>query len=276
MPLWKPVGVGSTAEIYDWKKGHIVKLFPEGWPAAWVQLEAENTRRVREAGLPVPIVGEVVKINNRIGLVYERMVGPSMLEYVRSHPWTLVECARLLAQLHFTVHRLVIQELPSQKEQLKKGILAAEALLPDRGKAVLSALQIMPEHDNVCHGDFDPSNIIMTAEGPVIVDWFLAGRGDPLSDVAGTSLHLGLTTRQPTMPARCLLNPARRWFRTTYLKSYSELSTYDEVQLTAWQAIVAAARLKREEEEKDWEKMNRLLALVRTWSSFQQADRSLR
>ena len=47
----------------------------------------------------------------------------------------------------------------------------------------------MPKHNKVCHGDFNPSNIIITADGtPYILDWSHATQGNASADAARTFL----------------------------------------------------------------------------------------
>lgn len=47
----------------------------------------------------------------------------------------------------------------------------------------------MPKHDKVCHGDFNPSNIIVTKDGGLyILDWAHATQGNASADVARTYL----------------------------------------------------------------------------------------
>lgn len=75
MSLGEPIAVGRTAEIYEWGEGQILKLFRDWFPAHSVQNEARNARAVHAAGSPVPAVGEVIEINGRLRLIYERVEG---------------------------------------------------------------------------------------------------------------------------------------------------------------------------------------------------------
>jgi Ser/Thr protein kinase RdoA (MazF antagonist) len=259
MPLGKPVALGRTAEMYAWKEGQILKLFRDWWPAARVEYEAHIARMVSAAGLPVPAVGEVVEIDGRLGLTFERVDGPSLLETFRTKPWTLFVSARLLAELHADMHACSVPELPSQRQRLANTLKQAETLPADMREAGLKALNNLPDSDQLCHGDLHPANILMTARGPIIVDWLDATRGNPLADVARSSLLLRVSAPPPGASGRWLFRAGRRWFRRTYLERYFQLRPGDRWQLTAWQPVIAAARLRdniRAEQEQ-------LLALVR-------------
>lgn len=257
--LGDPIALGRTAEIYAWEEDQILKLFRHWFPADGVEYEGRIARMVHAVGLPVPAVGEVVETNGRLGLIYERVEGSSMLETFKSEPWTLFRFARLLAELQADMHACTVPELPSQRQRLENKIQAAEMLAPDMQEAGLKALDKMPDGDRLCHGDFHPDNILMTAQGPVIIDWIDATRGNPLADVARTLLLLSLGAPPPGTSARWLLDAARHWFHTAYLKRYFQLRPSDQRQLTAWQPVIAAARLS----ENIPEEQGRLVALVK-------------
>ena len=55
-------------------------------------------------------------------------------------------------------------------------------------------LEGMPKHNKVCHGDFNPSNIIITEDGtPYIIDWSHATQGNASADAQEHILFFGLT-----------------------------------------------------------------------------------
>ena len=78
-------------------------------------------RAVHAAGLHVPAVGEIVEVDGRLGLIYERVDGVSMAETAKAKPWTLFRFARLLAELQADMHASpVVPELPSQRQRLEQ------------------------------------------------------------------------------------------------------------------------------------------------------------
>jgi hypothetical protein len=124
-----PVAFGHTAEVYEWKEGHILKLFREGFPLNAIEHEARVTRLVCLAGLSAPAVAEMIEINGRYGLVYERVSGRPMLHILLARPWTLAQYARLLAQLQVEIHRIgALPGVPSQHEKLREKIQAVDIL----------------------------------------------------------------------------------------------------------------------------------------------------
>ena len=240
--LGKPIAQGLTAEVYVWDETRILKLFREGRSPEQVAREAHIARMVHAAGLPVPAVGEVVEIDGRRGLIYERVDGLSMIDNMGRRLWTVARSARLWAELHANMHaRGAMPELPSQREDLATRIRAARVLPSDLQRAALRALDTMPDDDRLCHGDFWPGNILMSSRGPIIIDWIDATRGNPLADVARSSVLLlgALASTQFSSLQKAII----RRVHATYLRRYFQLRPDGQAQCNAWQPIVAAARL---------------------------------
>ena len=77
-----PIGVGRIAEVFAWGDDQVLKLFRAEFPQEWADYEAEMGRAVHAAGVTSPAVGEVIEIDGRKGIVFERVDGPTMLRVV--------------------------------------------------------------------------------------------------------------------------------------------------------------------------------------------------
>lgn len=245
-PLGNPLALGRTAEVYAWEEGWVLKLFRDWAPASWVDYEAEIARSVHASGLPVPAVGEIIEVQGRRGILYERVTGPSLFKTIQEKPWTVLEAARQLAELHAAMHECEATGLPPQRARLIAKIQNAGPL-PERLKqAALGALQDLPDGERLCHGDFHPDNVLMTAKGPVIIDWPDASCGPPLADVARTSLLASASALPAETRLRRLIELSRRWFHRVYLRRYFELRPDGREQLGAWLPVIYAARLSED------------------------------
>jgi Ser/Thr protein kinase RdoA (MazF antagonist) len=100
----KPIALGRTAEIFAWDNEHILKLYRDWCPRDWVEYELKIGRIVQDAGLPVPRLGDLIEVDGRRGIVYERVDGVSMARMFQAKPWLLLHFARLLAELHAAIH----------------------------------------------------------------------------------------------------------------------------------------------------------------------------
>lgn len=242
--LEHPIALGRTAEVYAWQEGYVLKLFREWFPPEGAEHEARIARAIQQAGLPVPAAGEIVEIDGRHGLVYERVIGVSMMKDLASRPWRVLGSARVLAELQACMHRVEgAKDLPSMHDRLRKKIRAAEKLPPDLCEAALKALESLPEGDRLCHGDFHPENVLMTATGAVIIDWVDATRGNPLADAArSTVIFMGVAANNP-ISSNPFVKVFTRLFHTAYIRRYFQLCPGGEHEYRLWLPVVAAARL---------------------------------
>ncbi len=240
----KLISYGGTAEIYNWKDEQILKLCLEGFSSELVNYEARITDAAHRAGLPVPAVKDVIEIDGRTGIIFERIYGSTMGGRNLLKPRELVRRARILAEMHVMVHSHNLPEAISQRERLKQRIRTAPGLTEDLRDGVLDLLRQLPDGDVLCHGDFHPRNILISPGGPIIIDWMTATHGDPSADIARTSLLLQLAARTGDWALeRSLTHIIGHYFYPVYLKKYLDLRPISRQQISAWLPVIAAARL---------------------------------
>ena len=149
--------------MYDIGHGRVLRRYRDQRPAAWVLREAEVMTHARAHGVLVPEVFDVTGSD----IVMERASGPTMLDVLGRRPWTVRAQAGLLARLHAAVHRVPpLDWLPAP--------FADDARDLDGQASVL------------LHRDLHPQNVILTPDGPRIIDWEGAARGPALADVGMT------------------------------------------------------------------------------------------
>lgn len=256
----KPIALGRTAQVFAWQDDQVLKLFHDWVPENWVTHEFRVAQLVQATGMDVPaVIGEIIEVNGRRGICYQRLDGDSMMQHVTANPFDLLNQTRLLGKLHAEIHTRQGLGLPSQREKLKYKISNAESLPDHLKEAALNALEHLPDGDRVCHGDFHPGNILMTARGPVIIDWTDASCGDPLSDVARTLVML----KAAHLPLNSLFGWLFKLFHKrmliVYTHSYFKFSHLDQSKLKEWMPVIAAARMNEKIPEED----TRLLEIVR-------------
>lgn len=253
IPLEPPLAHGRTAEIYAWEPGTILKLFHDWYSLVDIQYEAKISRAVHASGLPVPWVGDLVRVNGHHGLIYERVDGVSMLAALQQRPWRIFIYANRLAALHARMHETNIEiNLLSQRQRLEKKIRQVNALTPAVKAAILNRLDQLPDGRQICHGDFHFDNVLLTAQGEVIIDWTDAALGSPLADVARTTILVmgaAASSQVPNPVAKGMI----RLFQAVYLRRYFRLRPWGQAEYRLWLPIVAAARLEENiPEVKDW------------------------
>jgi uncharacterized protein (TIGR02172 family) len=256
-------GQGRTADIYRWDNHQILKLFHTGWSLSAVAQEARISRVVQETGLPVPATGGMVEIDGRHGILFERIDGPTMLRQLGAKPWTAMPLLHAFADLHVRMHAQTVQGLPSQRQQLRQLIQQASALPANWTAAALAALDRLPDGTCLCHGDYHPDNVVMSAHGPIIIDWSEATSGNPLADVARTALIFRMGAPPPGGMSPLLFGRIRAVAQATYLRRYRKRAPALRAELAAWSLPIAAARLAAGIPDERQQLLTHIAALVR-------------
>ncbi len=239
--LERPFAIGRTAEIYAYGDDKVLKLFYPATPLPWIEKEAYTGPYIQKMQLPVPRVFEQVKLNGRMGIIYEKIEGPSLLNELAKKPWRATRYARLLASLHARVHEVPAPpNIETQREWARGGIPETVKLPIDLKVSVLRLLDSMPDGNQLCHGDFHPGNIMMTQGGPIIIDWMTASKGSGSGDVARTAIILEVAKAPQGTPMRWLLEWIRKLLLRTYLKTYFQLRPVEKDLFPAWRTIMAA------------------------------------
>jgi aminoglycoside phosphotransferase (APT) family kinase protein len=238
------VGTGLSSEVFAWGEGRVLKLFHKGVPASKVEQEFKAVQALHAAGLPVPATYERLAVQDRLGIVFERVPGRSMYARVQAKPWTLFRAARQLADLHAQIHSHAGPiDLPPQRQLIEDEINQSSKLSAAQKQAAQRALGELPDGNALCHGDFHPGNVFFTARGPVIIDWERASRGDPQGDVACTSRliqHSPLPEGAPKF-MHLLLSCTRRLVHRIYLNQSLQLHAATRQQIEDWASPLAAA-----------------------------------
>jgi uncharacterized protein (TIGR02172 family) len=243
--LDKPMARGRTADVYDWDDRHILKLFQPGFDLKDIEYEMKIARAVHASGVKAPAVGALIQQNGRNGLIYERVPGDSMLMMFERKPFLLFRYARIFAQLHAQMHESIFEaDVPALHGKLEYRISHLDVLPSSLKTSLLDALHAsrQPEADRVCHGDFHPANVLIAGNDANIIDWIDASRGNPLADVARTSIILLGAMESSQLPS-WISKTFVKIFHAAYLRNYFHLHPGGENEYRRWLPIVAAARL---------------------------------
>ncbi|WP_050943034.1 hypothetical protein [Bacillus methanolicus] len=89
MSLGKLIGRGNTAEVFEFSNKEVLKLFYEKIPFEYIEKEYETSRVINQLGIPSPNVRELTELDNKWGIIYEKIIGRSFTQVLSSKPLLL-------------------------------------------------------------------------------------------------------------------------------------------------------------------------------------------
>ena len=227
-----PIAKRSTKTVYR-DGDHSIKLFVKGYSKADILNEALNQARVEEGtDLYIPKLIEVTTIDEQWALVSEYVEGTPLDVLMDKNPDKLDEYLSLFVDIQMTVHSKRVPLLSRIKDKFTRK-LESTTLINDSVKyELLQRLDGMKNHAKLCHGDFQPSNVIITDSGKYhIIDWAHATQGNASADVARTFLTFSMQGKGDVAEK--------------YLDKFCAVSGIDKRNIQRWIPIVAATQLTK-------------------------------
>jgi len=183
--LGEKVGEGAVSDIHAWAPGQVLKLFKAGVPRWIGEHEARMTRAVFAVGGLAPEVLDEVTLDGRFGIVLQRLEGPTLRQRLLARATTSEQAGAVLASLYTSVHKTPSPpEVPSLREWFTAASRIPDGIPKHIATGVLALIERLPPGDGLCHADLHPGNVIMTADGPRIIDWVATVRAQGALDLA--------------------------------------------------------------------------------------------
>ncbi len=222
-----------------YRDGNLVaKVFDESFPKSDILNEALNQARVEETGLNIPKIEEVTKIDGKWAIISDYIEGKTLKELMDENPDKIDEYMNLFVDIQLKILSKKCPLLKRLKDKMQDKISQADLDATTRYE-LHTRLASMKKHNKVCHGDFNPSNVIITPDGtPYVIDWSHATQGNGAADAARTYLLF-------------MLN-GQKELAEKYLKLYCFKSDTARQYVNNWMPIVAASQsVKGNPEERE-------------------------
>lgn len=238
MNLDRIIAVRTNKTVY--RDGeYCVKVFDDDFSKVDVLNEALNQARVEETGLNVPKIVEVTKIDGKWAIVSEYVPGKTLARLMEENPDKKDEYLEKFVDWQIEVQSKKCPLLTKLRDKMNRKIDLTN--LDESIKYELhTRLEGMPKHNKLCHGDFNPSNIIVKEDGtPYFIDWSHATQGNASADVARTYMLFWLAGD---------IEGAEK-----YLDLFCQKSVTDKRYVQKWMPIVAASQsVKGHEKEREF------------------------
>lgn len=214
-----------------------IKLFVENYSKSNILNEALNQARVEEGtDLCIPKLLEISKIDNRWALVFEHVDGTPLDKLMEQHPEKQEEYLNWFVDIQLYILSKSVPLLNPIKEKYKRKINSLTDITDNTRYELLQRLDGMKTHAKLCHGDYNPSNVVIKPDGQAaILDWSHVTIGNASADVANTYLEFLMDGKEDV---------AKR-----YLDIFSQKSGIDKSLVLRWIPIVAASRKSKDREE---------------------------
>lgn len=237
MNLDRIIAVRNTKTIYR-DGDRVIKVFSEDYSKADVLNEALNQARIEETGLNIPKIREVTMIDGKWAIVSDYIKGKTLAAIMEEDPDNLDKYLELFVSLQLEVQGKTSPLLTKLKDKMNRKICIADIDATTRYD-LHTRLEGMPKHNKVCHGDFNPTNIIIAEDGtPYILDWAHATQGNASADAARTYLLFSLA--------------GDTGLAEKYLDLFCEKSGTAKQYVQKWLPIVAASQsVKGNEAERE-------------------------
>lgn len=230
------ISQNATKSVYrDGDKA--IKVFCKGFSKAEVLNEALISARVEELGeIHIPATLEVsVESDGCWAITKDFIDGKTLQQLMDENPDKLDEYMNQMVDLQLMIHSKNCPLLNKLKDKMARQISEIEELNPVNRYDLLTRLDGMPKHTKLCHGDFQPSNIIVKADGTMyVLDWVHATQGNASADVARTYLLFCLEDQKKA---------------DKYMDLFCKKTNTDKRYVQQWLPLVAAAQLTKKRPE---------------------------
>ena len=238
MDMDRVIAVRNTKTVYR-DGDRCVKVFGESHTKADILNEALNIARIEETGIRVPKLLEVTSVDGKFALVYEFIQGKTLAQLMEEHPEKKDAFLDRFVDIQLDVQSHTCPMLTQLKDKMQRKI--SQTTLDATARYELHMrLEGMKTHTHVCHGDFNPSNIIITPQDEAyVIDWSHVTQGNASADAARTYLLFCLGGDEDTA--------------NKYLDRFCKKSDTAKQYVQKWMPIVAASQsVKGNEAEREF------------------------
>ena len=228
-----------TDKVVTRDKNTVLKIFGPSYKVSAILNEAMNEARAAETGLPVAKVIEVLKLRDHWCIRREWVEGKTLADVMAADKKNLMKYLKEFVAIQCEIFSKTSERMGNLADKLDKQISASP--LPKETRYDLHMrLQSFARGKALCHGDFNPTNVIITPKGEWrVIDWSHVRLGDPLADVARTYLLFWLAG---------YVAAAEK-----YMTLACEALKVKVAEVQKWLPIVAAAESAKEQSKKNSE-----------------------
>ena len=218
--IMKKVGTGRTAEVYSYKDDKVLKLFYSAFCTKTIEDEYLIAKNISTVTSLVPKVYDIVHTRNRTGIVYEKIKGKMLSDYLSGNIMSTRKIIRKFAQTQKRISNINVENVPNYTDKLRERITNSRLLSDSEKETVLKYLSII-NNNELCHGDYHPDNVFVDQNNDLkVIDWSNMFVSNKYLDIARTYY---LIKSGKTLNGKTKLGSLIEWFgRQIIAKFYWE------------------------------------------------------
>lgn len=217
------------------ENNQVVKEFDPLFPKSSVLNEALNHSMVEESGLSVPRLIDIKLEGAKRSITMEYVHGHDLETIMKKDAKNIQRHIDFMVDVELEMHSKKVEGLKKLKDKYGDKLCKAPYDATTRYE-LFNLLEKLPTHTKLCHGDFNPSNIMIDDNGNYyIIDWSHATQGNASADAALTYLQFVLAKKQKVADL--------------YLDAFCKKSDTAVQYVKKWLPIVAAVTAINVEDE---------------------------
>ena len=250
----KKIGIGRTAEVYDYEDDKVLKLFYSAFNVKTIEDEYLIAKGISTTTSLVPRVYDIVHIRNRTGIVYEKIKGKMLSDYLSGNIINTRRIIRKFAQTQKKINNTSSENIPNHTDKLRQRISSSCLLSDPEKKTVLKYLSLI-NNNEICHGDYHPENVFVDQNHDFrVIDWANMFVSNKYLDIARTYylIKSGKSLNDKTKLGSLIEWVGRQIIAKLYWKEVKAEKDIKEYFLPCLFIIIVTRYDENIEQEKEW------------------------
>ena len=250
----KRIGIGRTAEVYDYKDNKVLKLFYSTVNDKDIEYEYLMTKNISDITSIVPKVYDVINVKDRMGIVYEKLNGEMLSDHLAKNLRNARKIIHKFAQIQKRLNNISIEIFPNHTNKLEQRIINSSLLCDPEREIILEYLKTINKNE-ICHGDYHPENVFVDQNHNFrVIDWANMFVSNKYIDIAKTYylIKLGKTLNRKSIAGELIEWLGRQFITKLYWEEVKTGENREKYFLPCLFIVILIRYDENIEQEKKW------------------------
>lgn len=180
------IGKGSKSTVYRYKSDKIVKIYENNDSLEVISLEQRLATKAYELGIPTPISFDLVKTEDKYGVMFELFQSKSLSELIvndiKNIDKYIIEYVKLLKLIHNT--KVEPNDIPNIKDYVPVWVKGCEEVLDQESLNKINTLiDNIPDQLTMLHCDYHTNNVLKQDDKIILIDMDCLSYGHPIFEL---------------------------------------------------------------------------------------------